>query len=242
MATSTRAQRRAAPGPERRRSSVLSAIAQNPCALDVIVWVSSPLVPAVLDRLFEACASEDPPLRWALLGPREDQLRRKLMQLHATMPDMPLSFMPDHPVGCNPYIIPVGDDEVDIFQRIVSRAILVLNLSQEGMPAALRDACAQNFVDVIDTAEVPAESDDWQSVVDEILEGGARVRGSVVRLGGESSSPLERAGKTLALIRAAAQLRGYAPHVCDGCQLCTAGMCSIGLMRTKTLGAFRARL
>mmetsp|Transcript_26030 Transcript_26030/g.41874 ORF Transcript_26030/g.41874 Transcript_26030/m.41874 type:complete len:231 (+) Transcript_26030:45-737(+) len=216
-----------AAGAARRRSLVLNEIAQDPCALDVIVWCASPVVPAVVDRLFEACASEDPPIRWALLGPREDQLRSLLMKLHASMPDVPLSLMHDAPIGCNPYIIPVQDGETDVFQKIVSRAILVLQASKHGMPSSLIKCCITNYIDVVDVVQPPTKHDDTESLTRSILEGDARIRGGVMRLG--SSDPLESAAKALALIRAAAQLRGYAPHVCDGGQLCTSGMCSLGL-------------
>jgi len=226
-------------GAKRRRQLVLDEVAKDPCALDVIVWAATPLVPAVLDRLFEACASDDPPMRWALLGPREDQLSMLLRKLHASMPDVPLSLMPDAPVGANPHIVPVEKDEHDIFSQLVSRAVLVLQVSQAGMPHAFREVCSKHFVDIIDATDEPIAnplSSEELALNSQIQEGAARVRGSVVRLtAGKDgpATPMDRAREAVALIRAAVEVRGLAPHVCDGGQLCTSGQCSAGLRAAK---------
>lgn len=241
---------------QRRRQVILEKIGKDPCALDVLVWVAPPLVPSVLDRLFEACASNDPPLRWALLGPREEPLASLHRKLQASVPDMPFSFMPKSPVGSKPYLIPVEEGEIEVFKLLASRALVALQLSQAGMPAALHEACAQHFVDVlearapcvqhfIDTLRAPPTAgpvprsprvpEKGALAARGLAEGCARVRGGVVQLGGVAAlaSPEARGWEALALIRSAVEVRGFPPHVCNGGQLCTSGACSAGKLRAR---------
>lgn len=203
----------------RRKRAVLEAVARDPCALDVVVWAQSPLVPCVLDRLFEAaaagifegpegksgrsaCASEEePPLRWVLLAPSEADLRRELTRCQASLRwGGPASMLPAPPMGPNPYLLAVLPSEDAVLEQLVNRATVVLHASEAEVPAPLRAACAEHFVDLIDTSTA---ADGPRGPVAEILEDGPRRRGSTLHLsGGGTTPPEERATEAVALIQA----------------------------------------
>jgi len=205
----------------RRRRAVLAAVGQDPCALDIIVWAAVPLVPTVLDRLFEvaachifegpegksgrsACVSpEEPPLRWALMGPSEADLRRALSGCQASLRwGGPASMLPDHPMGPNPYLVAVMPGESSVLNMLTSRAAVLLNASEEPVPAVLRTICVEHFIDLIDASGATGP----QEPMEEILAGGPRRRGAVIHLGGPDDDaivpPETRATRMVALVDA----------------------------------------
>jgi len=216
---------------ERRRKLVLDQIAKDPCALDVIVWAPTPLIPAIVDKLFEVGSSSEKLLRWALVGESEADLRRTLSRCHASvpdryeqssdvveqamlrhvgMPDFPFGLLPNAPEGLNPYLVPVVDSAAfttaDICTRLVSRTTVVLNASYRPMPSALRDACSTYFVDLVEPAVVSNSmngQEQAEALVAEILEGAPRCRGGTVVLNtGSEATDMERASQAVAVIQA----------------------------------------
>mmetsp|Transcript_18115 Transcript_18115/g.33709 ORF Transcript_18115/g.33709 Transcript_18115/m.33709 type:complete len:231 (-) Transcript_18115:84-776(-) len=195
---------------ERRRKVVLDQIAKDPCALDVIVWAPTPLIPAIVDKLFEVGSSSEKLLRWALVGESEADLRRTLSRCHASVPDFPFGLLPNAPEGLNPYLVPVVDSAAfttaDICTRLVSRTTVVLNASYRPMPSALRDACSTYFVDLVEPAVVSNNmngQEQAEALVAEILEGAPRCRGGTVVLNtGSEATDMERASQAVAVIQA----------------------------------------
>mmetsp|Transcript_144125 Transcript_144125/g.254247 ORF Transcript_144125/g.254247 Transcript_144125/m.254247 type:complete len:238 (-) Transcript_144125:86-799(-) len=203
---------------ERQKRGVLKAIARDPCPLDLVVWAASPLVPEVLDRVFEmasrsifegpegksgraTCDSpEEPPLRWALVGPKEPELRRALARCEASLRwGGPSCMLPGVPMGPNPYIVAVDVMETSVLGLLASRAAVVLNASESEVPAALPAACSEQFADIIDASSAAGP----RGPVEEIMNGTPRRRGALLRLAGDGMvPPRARALLAACLVRA----------------------------------------
>jgi hypothetical protein len=186
----------------KRRQAILDIVAKDPCALDVVVWAEAPMVPRMVDCLFEASISCDPPLRWAMCGPEEPELRRTLSRLHASVPD--IFIIPQCPVGFNPYLIPIEREEKDVFATLVGRTPVVFDASMNGLPEALREACSASFVDLVDVSAVDMSGPVSQEVVADILNGTPRQRGDIVRLskGTDATTDFACASDAVAVIKA----------------------------------------
>mmetsp|Transcript_33935 Transcript_33935/g.54006 ORF Transcript_33935/g.54006 Transcript_33935/m.54006 type:complete len:236 (-) Transcript_33935:53-760(-) len=187
---------------DKRRQVVLADIAKDPCALDVVVWADTPLVPLMVDCLFEASISCDPPLRWAICGPEETVLRRTLSRLHASVLHPPWAW----PQGLNPYLIPVESHESEVFYKLASRALVVFQASASPLPEALCSACTEHFIDIIDVSGLDrSEQEDQSELIDNILSGTPRCRGEVVRLANSmdaSKTDFSCASDAIAVIKA----------------------------------------
>lgn len=224
-----------------RRSAVLEAAAKDPCALDLVVWAAPPLLPDLMERLFDFSWLVDPMVKWAILGPSEVELRRLLQRLQALMMAGPVPNLPGAPAGPNPYLVPVQTTETAIFAHLVGRAAVVLSASLDPPPQALSQACMWNFVDLVDASgpraagpmETSASEEELQSaaLAGDILDGGLHRKGGIIHLStpmapSDRASAWARAGEAVALVRALVDSRdAQQAGVCDGGHLCTTGTC-----------------